>query len=59
MEENRFFRTIWRINAVTLMLLIIALGGIALYSYIVQIIREKPPAIITNVADYPNNEENS
>ncbi len=58
MEENRFFRTVWRINGVALTLMLIIIGGIALYTFIEQLVRDKQPVIIKNVADDPDNEEN-
>ncbi len=57
MDENRFFRTVWRINGLALLLLILLLGGVALYSYASQAMRDGKPAIIRNVADDPGNEE--
>ncbi len=57
MEENRFFRLVWRINGVAIMLVllfIMVVGGIDL---IAEMIPHDQPSVITNIAADPAGEE--
>lgn len=58
MEENRFYRFVWRVNGVAIMLLLvlaIGAGGYSIIREILQIGKHQP--IITNVAADPKGEE--
>lgn len=55
MEEKRFFRVIWRINGVALMVLLIFLIGFISYQFITSTFHnETPPVLISNL---PRNEQ--
>lgn len=57
MEENRYFRFIWRINCVAIMLLLLSIMGIGGYYCVKEILVRDRPAVITNVAEDPKGEE--
>lgn len=57
MEENRFFRIVWRVNGIAIMLLLLIVMGIAAYSLIKEMFPSHPPAVITNVAEDPQGQE--
>lgn len=57
MQENRFFRFVWRVNCIAILLLTVSavvLGGNELISSLIGNVRSP---IITNVADDPSNKE--
>jgi len=56
-DDNRFFKFVWRVNAVALFLLLAAvviIGGVELIS---DAFRSNEPVVITNIADDPAGEE--
>jgi len=57
MEENRYFRTIWRINGVAIMLLVLFAIGAGVYIFSKEILHRNVPPVIKNVAEDPQGEE--
>ncbi len=57
MVENRFFRFVWRVNGIALMLLLIVVVGFVAYNILKDLLRVSPQAVITNVAEDPKGDE--
>ena len=56
MQENRFFRFVWRVNGLAILLLVVCIAAIGGYEIIEPLFSKKPP-IIKNVAADPSNKE--
>jgi hypothetical protein len=57
MEENRFFKFIWRLNGVAIMLLLLFLMVVAGYHCVKEILPRRRPVAVINVAEDPKGEE--
>ncbi len=57
MEENKYFRFVWRINGISIMLLLLFIIGVGGYNFIKDIVPIQRPPVITNVAVDPQGEE--
>jgi len=57
MEENRFFRIVWRVNGIGILLLLVIVAGFSAYNLIKEMFRGTVPAVIINVADDPRGQE--
>ena len=57
MEENKYFRFVWRVNGIAIMLLLLFVIGVGGYKFIKDILHRERPPVITNVAVDPQGEE--
>lgn len=57
MEENRYFRFVWRVNGVAIMLLLVFIMVIGGYNLITEMMPKDGPVVITNIADDPMGDE--
>jgi hypothetical protein len=57
MQENRFFRFVWRVNGIAILLLTVSFVVIGGYQLIASLVGQVPAPAITNVADDPGNKE--
>lgn len=57
MDDNRYFRFIWRINGIAIMCLVLFVIGFGAYNLIREMFSRDRHAVITNVADDPRGEE--
>ena len=57
MEENRFFRTVWRINGIAILLLVLFVIGAGAYTFIREMLHRGDHPVIKNVAEDPQGEE--
>lgn len=57
MEENRFFRIIWRINSITILIFLLLIIGFVAFNFIKEVFDRKKPPVITNIAVDPQGQE--
>ena len=58
MDDNKFFKGIWRFNALAIFLAIVILSGIFLVEFFSYYLRDEPtPTPVINLADDPDEKE--
>jgi hypothetical protein len=57
MEENRYFRFVWRVNGIAIMFLLLFVIGFGGYNFIKEILHRERSPVIRNVAVDPQGEE--
>jgi hypothetical protein len=57
MQENQFFRFVWRVNGIAIMMLVVSAVVVGGHEIITSLIGHANSPVITNVADDPGNKE--
>jgi hypothetical protein len=57
MQENRFFRFVWRVNGIAILLLVVSAVVIDGYQLVTSPVGSAKASVITNIADDPGNKE--
>ena len=57
MEDNRFYKFVWRFNGVVIMVALLGIVTFTIYNLLKEIFHTRPTQVIRNVADDPSGQE--